>query len=87
VNSRRCLKLVVVTVPFVVVTAPFVGIPYFFVMYNIFNSVVDSVAELKKLFVSAMAPTFKKFLFWSRLRHKLCGYLFSQLLIEKVDFS
>jgi hypothetical protein len=49
-----------------------------------------SVVELK-LFVSApalapaQAPTFKKFLLWLQLQ--LCGYLFSQLLNEKADFS
>ncbi len=45
----------------------------------------SSVAE-PKLFVPA--PTFKKFplRLQSRLRLKLCGYLFSQLFNEKVDF-
>jgi hypothetical protein len=37
-----------------------------------------------QLFVSALAPTFKKFRLWLRL--ELCGYLFSQLLNENVDF-
>ncbi len=54
----------------------------------------SSVAE-PKLFDSAPAPapalTFKKFLLQLplrlRLRPELCGYLFSQLLNEKVDFS
>jgi hypothetical protein len=48
----------------------------------------SSVAE-PKLFVSAPAPTFKKLplRLLLQLRLKLCGYLFSQLLIEKVDFS
>ncbi len=46
-----------------------------------------SVAE-PKLFVSAPAPapTFRKFPLRHRLRIKLFGYLFSQLLNEKVDF-
>ncbi len=49
------------------------------------TTVCASVAELK-LFVSAPAPapTFKEFPL--RLRLELCGYLFSQLLNEKVDF-
>jgi hypothetical protein len=49
---------------------------------------IGNVVE-PKLFVSApaLAPaaTFKKFLLWLQL--KLCGYLFSQLLNEKVYFS
>jgi hypothetical protein len=47
-----------------------------------------SVAE-PKLFVlaAAPAPTFKKFPLRLWLRLELCGYLFSQLLNEKVDFS
>jgi hypothetical protein len=55
---------------------------------------VSRVAE-PKLFNSAPAPaqTFKKFPLRLplqsrlRLRHELCGCLFSQLLNEKVDFS
>ncbi len=50
--------------------------------------ITSSVAE-PKLFVlaPALAPTFKKFPLRLLLRLKLCGYLFSQLLNEKVDFS
>ncbi len=46
---------------------------------------LNSVAEPKLRFVSAPAPTFKKFPL--RLRLQLCGYLFLQLLNKKVDFS
>jgi hypothetical protein len=53
------------------------------------SEMVKFSAAEPKLFVWAPAPdpTFKKSPLWLRLQLKLCGYLFSQLLNEKVFFS